>query len=548
MFKPISFTKRYVFALSLIALLSTLAYFNLDHLISSQADNGKMIYLSNRQKIFAQKIAFYSIYYKIKELEPMIKEMEESHKQLTGTPMSYELRKLYFQKPVFLNRKVELYLFHAKRFDSTRDGRSLTYLLQHSNMILENLDKAVNLYLLKARNDTSKLKQVELFIFIFTLFTLFFEAIFIFRPANKRIKQDTKDLTSQKDYSNAVIESSTNAIITLDRDLRIRTFNKMAERIFGFSKEEMLNQSAFDKIIPMQYKILHDEGIDEFLKTLNLDEIGEVGEIDAINKKGRIFPIRISFGTSGENETIAIVANIQDITKEKLKDQLLQQQAKFAALGEMIAIIAHQWRQPLAELNFNCMYIRKKLHNKELIDDISKNEDIIQFMSDTITNFQNFYKVTQNSTFHPVLSVNQALKIVESLLRLNQINLIKELKSNITIFGNSNSLSHVVLSILQNIIDVVKNRQIENPMISISLKDTKTHIVLKIKDNAGGIQIESLDDIFKPFKSEKKTPSTGIGLYMSRLVIQSKFKGSIEVANIENGAEFTIKLPHNLGI
>ena len=544
MFKSISFTKRYVFALSLIAILSTLAYFNLDHLIVSQANNGRMINLSGRQKIFAQKIAFYSIYYKVKQLGYIIKLMEDSHKELISTPMSDELKKLYFQKPIMLNKKVKLYLYHANRFNDSRDGRSLTYLLNHSNSMLKNLDKAVNLYLLEAQNNTKKLKQVEFFIFIFTLITLFFEAIFIFMPANRRIKQDTKDLTAQKDYSNAVIESSTNAIITLDKDLRIRTYNKMAERIFGYSKEKMLNQSAFDKIIPEQYKILHEHGVDEFLKTLNLDKIGEVGEIEAINKEGRIFPIRISFGTSGENETIAIVANIQDITKEKLKDQLLQQQAKFAALGEMIAIIAHQWRQPLAELNFNCMYIRKKLKDNELVKDVSKNEDIIQFMSDTITNFQNFYKVTQNSTFNPILSINQALKIVDSLLKLNQINLIKEIDSKITIYGNSNSLAHVVLSILQNIIDVVRNRQIENPVISISLKDTKTHIVLKIKDNAGGIQIEPVDDIFKPFKTKKKTPSTGIGLYMSRLVIESKFKGSIEVQNADDGAEFMIKLPH----
>ncbi len=544
MFKTISFTKRYVFALSLIALLSTLAYFNLDHLIASQANNGKMINLSSKQKIFAQKIAFYSIYYKIKELGPIIKLMEESHKQLIGAPMSEEIKKLYFDKPVMLDKKVHTYLFHAKRFNDSRDGRSLTYLLQHSNAMEHDLDKSVNLYLREARQNTDKLKQVEFFIFIFTLFTLFFEAIFIFMPANKRIKQDTKDLTAQKDYSNAVIESSTNAIITLDKDLRIRTYNKMAEEIFGYSREEMLNQSAFDKIVPRQYKILHDDGVDEFLKTLNLDEIGEVGEIEAINKEGRIFPIRISFGTSGENETIAIVANIQDITKEKLKDQLLQQQAKFAALGEMIAIIAHQWRQPLAELNFNCMYIRKKFKDSELVKDVRKSEDIIQFMSETITNFQNFYKVTQNSTFNPILSINQALKIVDSLLKLNQINLVKEIDSKITIYGNSNSLAHVVLSILQNIIDVVRNRQIVNPMISIALKDTKTHIVLKIRDNAGGIQIEPVDDIFKPFKSKKKTPSTGIGLYMSRLVIESKFKGNVEVQNTENGAEFTIKLPH----
>ena len=83
-----------------------------------------------------------------------------------------------------------------------------------------------------------------------------------------------------------------------------------------------------------------------------------------------------------------------------------------------------------------------------------------------------------------------------------------------------------------------------NPKIVISLKDTPTDIILTIKDNAYGVHVEPIDDIFKPFKSKKITPSTGIGLYMSRLVIQSKFRGSIEVQNIDRGAEFTIRLPH----
>jgi PAS domain S-box-containing protein len=545
MLKTISFTKRYIFALSVIALLSMFAYFNLDHLISSQADNGKMINLSSRQKIFAQKIAFYSIYYKVKKLGNIISLMEESHKQLTTAPMSDELKKLYFYKPVLLNKKVKTYLFHAKRFNETRDGRSLTYLLQHSNQMLKDLDKAVNLYLYEANTNTRKLKQVELFIFIFTLITLFFEAILIFRPANNRIKQDTKDLTQQINYADAVIESSTNAIITLDKDLKIKTYNKMAERIFGYSKSEMLHQSSFEKIIPEQYKILHERGVNEFLQTLDLRDTGAVGELEAINKEKENFPVRISFGTSGEDETIAIVANIQDITKEKLKDQLMQQQAKFAALGEMIAIIAHQWRQPLAELNFNCIYIRKKIKDNELAKDMSKNEEIIQFMSDTITNFQNFYKITENSVFNPIVSINQALSLVDSLLKLNQIKLTQKVDSKITIFGNSNALAHVVLSIIQNTIDIIKLRKIKNPAIEISLKDTSRYIILSLKDNADGIQgVTPVDDIFKPFNSKKKISSTGIGLYMSRLVIEDKFHGSIRAGNAHGGAIFVIKLPH----
>ena len=545
MLKTFSFTKRYILALSITATLSTLAYFNLDELISSQADNGKMINISSRQKILAQQIAFHAIYYKIKNLEKNIKLMEKSHKQLISAPMSKKLKKAYFEKPMLINKRVNEYIANAKSFNEKRDGRSVTYLLTHSSDLLLDLDKIVSLYLEQARADTEKLKEVELYIFILTILTLFFEAILIFRPANKSINKKTKELTDEKDYSNAVIESSTSAIITLDRDLKIRTFNKMAEMIFGYSREEMLNQSFFGKIVPKQYDILHKEGVSSFLKTLKLDKVGEVGEIEGVNKRGQRFPIRISFGTSGENETIAIVANIQDISKEKLKDKILQQQAKFAALGEMIAVIAHQWRQPLTQLNFNCMYIRKKLDDIELIREIIKNEDIIQFMSDTITNFENFYKKTKNSIFNPIVSIDQALNLVDSLLKINQIKISKKVNSKVLIYGNSNTLAHVILSIIQNAIDIIKIRKIKDPSIVISLKDTKKYIVLSIKDNAGGIiSVSPIDDIFKPFNSKKQIRSTGIGLYMSRLVIENKFHGTIKAGNVKNGALFVIKLPH----
>ncbi len=548
MLKPINFTKRYVIALTLIALLSALAYVNLNQLISSQANNGKRISLSSRQKILAQKIAFFALYYKINQLRDVIHQMRTAHDQLIHAPLPPKLKQLYFGPPLQLDAQVKRYLHHADIYAENRDGRSLTYLLDHSNTLMDNLDEAVTLYLDEADHNTRRLKQVELFIFLFTLVTLFFEALLIFMPANRRIRQYTRDILAQKDYANAVIESSTNAIITLDQDLQIQTYNRMAEAIFGYTKNEMLHQPNFDKLLPREYHLLRQQGVAGFLEELNIREHGTVVELEATNKSGETFPARVSFGTTRDVDNIAIVANIQDISRERLNDQLLQQQAKFAALGEMIAIIAHQWRQPLAELNFNCIYAKKKLktsqNDPELIDVIAKNEDIIQFMSETITNFQDFYKSSQNTHFNPTVSVRQVTNIIQSVLDLNRITFTQSIASEVVIFGSPNSLAQVILSILQNIIDIVRNRQIKNAAIALKLYDTDTDIVLTIRDNVGGIQIDPIEDIFKPFKSKKMTPSTGIGLYMSKLIIESKFRGEIHAQNIENGAEFTIRLPH----
>ena len=539
-----NFTKRYVLALSIIAVLSALAYYNLNHLISSRSDDGKSINISTRQGMLSQQIALYAIYYKTENLQNNIKLMEDSHLLLTSSLMPPELRAVYFDEPILLDEKVKRYLYHAKRFYENRDGRSLTYVLQNSQPLLHDLEAATSIYVAITEANTKNLKRVEFLIFLLTLVTLVFEAFFIFRPANNKIIKDTEEIIRQKDYSNAVIESSTNAIVTLNANLQIQTYNQMAETIFGYAKYEIMGQSSFEKIISPQSLSIQNEGISHFIKRLKLEHQEVAQEMEAIHKNGQIFPVRISFGISGEGSEVLIIASIQDITREKLKDMIMIQQAKFAALGEMIAIIAHQWRQPLAQLNFNCMYIRKMLKDPELIAETEKNEEIIQFMSETITNFENFYKHVDNAMFHPSMSINQALKLVESLLKNNAIGLNLKFDSVLSIYGNSNSLAQVVLSIVQNAIDIMKISMLENPFIEIGLTQNETVTTIIIKDNAGGIQVSPIEDIFKPFRSQKKTPSTGIGLYMSKLVIENQFHGTIEACNLEQGACFTIYLPN----
>ena len=532
MFESLSFTKRYILALTIIAFLSLWAFFNLSKLLSIQSNDAKLVNLSGNQKIITREIAFFAIYYKISMLKIKIKEMEETHKHLTSLEMSPELSSVYYGRKVNLDQKVKKYLFHAKRFYNNRDGRSQNYVLKHSEELLLDLEEAVLVYLKNAQANTRKVQQVETYILLMTLLTLLFEALFIFRPASRKINERTDELIREKEFSNTIVESSTNAIISLDSDLNIRTFNKEAQAIFKYTKEEILNKAILEKLIPNTKEIL------------NIKNINEVQETQAIDKNKRKFPIRISFGTSGENKDIAIVINIQDISKEKLNDKILEQQSKFAALGEMIAIIAHQWRQPLAQLNFNCMYIRKKTKDPEILKEAQTNEEIIQFMSETITNFQDFYKKTDNSVFNPIVSIEQALKIVDSILHLHQVKLDKQIDSKIKIYGNTNSLAHIVLSIIQNSIDIFKTGEIRNPHIVIRLQDTPEYIVLCISDNAGGIKIDPIEDIFKPFNSKKEKSSTGIGLYMSKMIIKNQFNGTIEAKNVDDGAEFRIILPH----
>lgn len=542
MFKNFTFTKRYVLALSLIALLAFLAFINLNRLINSQKDDGKWIYISDHQRLLTQQIALYAIYYQTKELEEKINELQKSHILLVANSRGNEkLLHVYFHKPYMLNEKVKNFLFHANRFYENKDGRSLNYILQNSKPLLNDLEKIVNIYLSQSNSNIQILRKFEFYIFILTLSALIFEALFIFVPANKSILKKTKELVAEKEYINAIIQSSTDAIISLDYDAKLRTFNKEAQNIFNTTFEQISKPNSLHVVLKSRYAHLKNKQILKYL--LHLSKKYDFVKLTLTRKNGEKFLAKISFGKSNLHKDIAILLHVKDISKEKLQDDIVLNQAKFAALGEMIALIAHQWRQPLAQLNFNYMYLKNQIQDEKLKAEIVKNEDIVEFMSETISNFEQFYKKTKDSEFDPKISIYQALNILSHSLKSTNINLIENIQKTCKIYGNTNNLSQVVLCILQNAISLAKTNLTNNPKIIITLYQDEKHIILSIKDNLGGIKISPIEDIFKPFISKKQKPSTGMGLYMSKLIIEEKFNGNIQAINDEFGANFSIKLP-----
>lgn len=542
MFRNFTFTKRYLLALFLIALLALLAYVNLNRLINSQADDGKWIYISDHQRLLTQQIALYAIYYQTKELHVKINELQKAHVLLVLNAKTNEkLKQIYFHKPINLDKKIRDFLFHAHRFYENKDGQSLNYILKNSKLLLSDLEKVVNVYLKQSNSNTKILGKFEFYILILTLLTLIFEALFIFMPANRSINKKTKELLAGQDYLNALIQSSTDAIISLDQEATIRTFNKEAEHIFRISFKKIAIGNSLNLLFPDKYENASNKKILNFLT--HLSKKNKTIAITLKRTNNEKFPAHISFGKSNENEDIAVLLHVKDISKEKLRDDIVAHQGKFAALGEMIAIIAHQWRQPLAQLNFNHMYLKNKIEDENLQKEFIKNEEIISFMSETITNFEEFYKKTKDSSFDVEISINQALNIVQASLKSNKITLNKQILPTNTIFGSTNNLSQVILSILQNAIGITKSKKAKNPIININLSQNKKNIILTIQDNLGGIRVSPIDDIFKPLVSKKTSPSTGMGLYMSKLIIEEKFHGSIKAENKNNGANFTIILP-----
>lgn len=254
---------------------------------------------------------------------------------------------------------------------------------------------------------------------------------------------------------------------------------------------------------------------------------------------------------------------LQEIFKsyqlEKTRQQnIIAQKSKMAAMGEMIGHIAHQWRQPLSSISTSAtgMKLQKELNileDKNLIDGLEQINKSVQYLSQTIDDFRNFYKPNKNKTeFYVLDTVDKVINLTNSQFSSNGIKIIKS-GENIKINTYENELIQVIINLLNNARDELLKKDFEDEkLIFINVYKKNKKLFLEIKDNARGVSTQIIDKIFEAyFTTKNDVEGTGIGLYMSNEIITKSMKGKISVSNIEFeyeskkyiGAKFSIILP-----
>ena len=246
----------------------------------------------------------------------------------------------------------------------------------------------------------------------------------------------------------------------------------------------------------------------------------------------------------------------KELSDKLEKEKLLIQQSKMATMGEMIGNIAHQWKQPLNLISISNGMIKIEKEQNNIYDDeqISKAivhiDNSVKYLSDTIDDFRDFFKPDKDKKYFDIKEAfDKTFGLIDSQFKHNNIEIFQEIQS-INFYGYQNELLQVFINIIKNAKDeLVKKEKSERKLLFINVKENKNKILIKIKDNAGGIADNIFDDIFKAYFSTKKEEGTGIGLYMSKQIIEA-MNGEIKVSNCtflyedENytGAEFTISL------
>jgi len=240
----------------------------------------------------------------------------------------------------------------------------------------------------------------------------------------------------------------------------------------------------------------------------------------------------------------------EEIERRREQEQILIQKSKFIALGEMISNIAHQWRQPLSELSSLFMAVKFR-HGMNKLDDeymgkkSKEAENLIEYMSHTIDDFRNFFMPKkEKQTFLVSKAVESVMTIIGKALVNNEIKITIKVRDDLELTTYLNEYEQVMLNLISNAKDILMLRDIKNPHIHVYTSVDEYYVRLIVEDNGGGVLVEPKSKIFEPYFSTKKdSDGTGLGLYMSKMIIEKNINGKLIVNNTKEGAKFEVCIP-----
>lgn len=247
------------------------------------------------------------------------------------------------------------------------------------------------------------------------------------------------------------------------------------------------------------------------------------------------------------NKTLTV--RIKEALEEaKKKDQALLHKSRLAQMGEMISMIAHQWRQPLSEVSgiFMEMETAAKFGkaDREFVERESKEGyKFVNYMSNTINDFSNFFKPAKTKELFSVTNMcKEAITLAEASLKNKDISLTLHVKEDATVNGYPSEYAQVILNLILNAKEILIEREIKDPVIEITVDKKEGKSIVSVSDNGGGIDESIEERIFEPYVSTKNGSGTGLGLYMSKMIIEENMGGEISATNSSQGANFIIKV------
>jgi len=365
---------------------------------------------------------------------------------------------------------------------------------------------------------------------------------------NKKLKKQQIALNSSNKNFQTLLNSISEGILIFENRICIDS-NEIAYKMFGYNnKNEIIGKDLKEFVVPKTYEMVLE-------KTKNNQNTPY--ECKGIKKDGKIIDLLAKGTNVTLNSKKVRISVAVDITETKQKEQVLFQQSKMAAMGQMLENIAHQWRQPLSMISSISTGIQLKkemgvLDETEEKKDLEKINEVVQHLSLTIDDFRNFFKTDKKiKEFSILQTIEKSFLLVEKIYEINSIKMVYQQKDDVLIKSYENEFAQALMNIFSNAKDALEKIKGDR-FVFINLKKDDNFFYIDIKDNANGIDEDILKKIFEPyFTTKHQSQGTGIGLYMTKMIIEKHMDGTIEVANSEyeyknktyKGANFTIKLP-----
>lgn len=401
--------------------------------------------------------------------------------------------------------------------------------------ILRNLKNSIHLHM--------KNKKLDDYIFRKTtdeIFDSFYLHLFKENDKNENLEVKIED-TKRINYLLTLLDENL-PLIDISFDGKAIESSKSFDELFLYKDKKSSELNILDLIM---YKKNAQNFLKEILKNRTFSDEIEVQKCDKT-----VFWANIK--SEKKEDTITLI--FKDITYkknlEKQKKAFLEQ-SKTAAMGELISMIAHQWRQPLQTVSILAqkLIITKATDghvNNEILEKAVKDIDIqLSYMSRTIDDFRNFFKPESSSVISkPSAIIEKAIKFLHYVLTINNIDFELDIKKDYEINIIENNLIQVLINIIKNSIDVLLERNIQSKKITIRCDFNENYVIIEIEDNAGGIPKEDLKKVFDSYYTTKNDEKgTGLGLYMSKTIIEDHSLGKLSVQNGSDGALFKIELP-----
>jgi len=441
-------------------------------------------------------------------------------------------------------------LTNSKDFINYKDK---TYIIE-SNLNLLDYKNNISAKLLFASeiNNFDNRNYILLITFIFT--TIFF--LILFFIINKIMNRFINIQEMQTKQIKAIFEGSSSLLVlsngkeVIDANQDFINKNEcICNRFEDYDEKEYIRKKMQDDIDWIDYILLHKDKTHKVVMLKNGIE--------------HHFTIQIN-KVSIDNNTLYVI-DFNDITndviqKKELKKQsdIIINQTKMAALGEMIGNIAHQWRQPLCTISACASGMQLQKDYDLLTDELFQEScelitENTEYLSQTIDTFRDFIKgENKKELFNLKNELNKTINLLQGLITNHNINIVVNISEDIEINTTKNELTQCLVNIFNNAKDILNDRKVEEKYIFIDNKLNDKDIEIIIKDNAGGIEEDVLPKIFEPyFTTKHKSQGTGLGLNMTYNLIVNGMGGYIKAKNVEyeyenkkyKGAQFTITLP-----